>query len=170
MLQVEIFICAMLIINIIIIFYIITSNKLDVFQIKIEEAVSSIDIALSKRYNVLTKMIEIVKNYTKYEKDTLFKINEIAKGISLNEKANLNKQIDDELAKIYILTKSYPKLKANENFKVLQKTIIEVEEHLQAARRVYNSNVSMFNQLVLKFPTNIVAKTKSLKEKEFFKM
>lgn len=43
------------------------------------------------------------------------------------------------------MVESYPNLKADENFKILQKTIIDVEEHLQAARRMYNSNVSIYN-------------------------
>lgn len=49
------------------------SNKLNRYQVKIEEANSGIDVALTKRYDVLTKMIEVVKGYAKHEKETLLK-------------------------------------------------------------------------------------------------
>ena len=66
------------------------------------------------------------------------------------------------------MVESYPNLKADENFKILQKTIIDVEEHLQAARRMYNSNVSIYNQMIEVFPTNIVAKMNNMVRRDFF--
>lgn len=66
------------------------------------------------------------------------------------------------------MVESYPNLKADENFKILQKTIIDVEEHLQAARRMYNSNVSIYNQMIDVFPTNIVAKMNNMVRHDFF--
>ena len=46
--------------------------------------------------------------------------------------------------------------------------MIEVEEHLQASRRIYNSNVSIYNQFLNTFPSNIIGKIRKLKEKPFF--
>lgn len=66
------------------------------------------------------------------------------------------------------MVESYPNLKADENFKILQKTIIDVEEHLQAARRMYNSNVSIYNQMIEVFPANIVAKMNNMVRRDFF--
>ena len=66
------------------------------------------------------------------------------------------------------MVESYPNLKADENFKILQKTIIDVEKHLQAARRMYNSNVSIYNQMIEVFPTNIVAKMNNMVRRDFF--
>lgn len=143
-------------------------NSFKRLSIKVEEANSGIDVALTKRYDVLTKMIEVVKGYMKHEKEVLFTITEIRQGMSLKEKVEANNEMDDTHKKISVLVEQYPELKANENFKVLQKSIIEVEEHLQAARRMYNSNVSIYNQTISVFPKNILANLEGLQPKKFF--
>lgn len=156
------------IIILIIVWYILTSNKLNRYIVKIEEADSGIDVALTKRYNVLTKMMDIVKSYAKYEKDTLFEIINLRKGMTLQEKVEIDHKMSRNFEKINILAESYPDLRSSQAYNILQKSIVEVEEHLQAARRIYNLNVSSFNQLLVTFPSNIIAIQKSLKKKEFF--
>lgn len=153
---------------IIIIWYISTSNKLNRSVVKIDEALSGIDVALTKRYDVLTKMIDVVKSYTKHEKDTLFEIIKLRKDMSIKERNDANHAMDENLKKINVLAESYPELKSSENYKTLQQSIADVEEHLQAARRLYNSNVSLYNQLLVSFPTSSIAKNKGMTKKEFF--
>ena len=113
-------------------------------------------------------MVEVVKGYAKHEKEVMFTTIEIRKNMPLSEKIKVNKVMDKNLNNVNIAVEKYPELKASENFKELQKTIADAEEHLQAARRCYNANVSIYNQLILSFPTNIVAKAKKMEEKCFF--
>ena len=153
---------------IIILWYISKLNRLRRSNIKVEEAVSGIDVALTKRYDVLTKMIEVVKGYAKHEQETMFKIIQLRENMNIKELREVNDSMNDNFSKINALVENYPNLKADENFRVLQKAIIDVEEHLQAARRLYNSNVSLYNQLVESFPTNVIAKLDRLKKREFF--
>lgn len=150
------------------IWYISTSNKLNVATVKIEEALSGIDVALSKRYDVLTKLIDVVKAYAKHEKETLFEVIKLRKDMSLQEKGKANAAMDETLKQISMVAESYPELKSNENYKTLQQAIIDVEEHLQAARRLYNANVSLYNQQLVSFPTSMVASNKHLTKKDFF--
>ena len=88
--------------------------------------------------------------------------------MSLEEKNEENSKMTKNLERINVLAEAYPELKSSENYKTLQQSIVDVEEHLQAARRMYNSNVSMFNQMIVTFPTSIVANSKSLTKKAFF--
>ena len=166
----HIFIAIGVILLIFIIWYIAVLNKLNRTIIKIEEALSGIDIALTKRYDVITKMVEVVKGYTKHEKEILFKIIKMRENLSLIEKSSLNKAMDENMQKVNIVVEKYPDLKANENFKELQKAIVDVEEHLQASRRCYNANVSIYNQLIVSFPINLVAKNKKMTKKDFFEI
>lgn len=158
----------LLLVVIAVIWYISTSNKLNRYIIKIEEANSGIDVALTKRYDVLTKMIDVVKSYAQHEKETLFEVINLRKGMSLEEKNVENAKMTKNLEKINVVAEAYPELKSSENYKTLQQSIIDVEEHLQAARRMYNSNVSMYNQMLVMFPSSIVANSKSLTKKSFF--
>ena len=163
-----ILIAVLVIILIIVIWYIATSNKLNRSVVKIDEALSGIDVALTKRYDVLTKMIDVVKSYTKHEKETLFEVIKLRKDMSIKERNDANRAMDENLKKINVVAESYPELKSSENYKTLQQSIADVEEHLQASRRLYNSNVSLYNQLLVSFPTSSIAKNKGLTKKDFF--
>lgn len=158
----------LILIAVVVISIIVMSNNLNKALVKIDEASSGIDVALTKRYDVLTKMIETVKGYTKHEKEVLFDVVKIRKGMTIEEKNEANKQMDETLSKINVLAENYPDLKASENFKTLQDSITDVEEHLQAARRLYNANISSYNQMIVTFPISIIAGTKGLTKREFF--
>lgn len=147
---------------------VLISNKFNVLKVKIEEADSGIDVALTKRYDVLVKMIEVVKSYSKHEKDTIFEVIKLRKGMTLKDRNIVNEKMDKNVEKINMVIENYPELRSNENFKTLQQSIVEVEEHLQAARRLYNANVSLYNQMLVQFPYNIIAKLKKLEKKSFF--
>ena len=148
--------------------YILTSNGFNKAKVKIDESLSDIDVALQKRYDVLTKMIDVCKSYAKHEKDTIFETIKLRKGMSVGEIAEASKAMDDSFSKINVLAEAYPELKSSENYKELQKGIADVEEHLQAARRAYNANVSSFNQKLVVFPSSLVAKAMKLEKAPFF--
>ena len=152
---------------VILIFIVLISNRFTYLILKVEEADSDIDVSLIKRHEVLTKMVEVVKAYTKHEKENLIKLAEIKKGMSLAEKKEANKSMDEAKERINILVENYPKLKAGENYLTLQKAIVDAEDHLQASRRMYNSNVSLYNQYLFMFPYMIIGKLRGLKKKEY---
>lgn len=145
-----------------------TQNQFKRLDVKIEEADAGIDVALVKRYDTLTKLLDITKGYAKHEADTLMELLLVRKGMSLKQKQNVSEEMDQVTDKISVIAENYPELRSNENFKELQKAVVEVEEHLQAARRLYNSNVSTFNQQMVVFPKSIVASSMQLQEKPFF--
>ena len=60
--------------------YIVVLNNIKKAKLKVEEANSNIDVALTKRHDTLTKMLDVVKGYTKHEKDTLIEIVNIRNG------------------------------------------------------------------------------------------
>lgn len=81
-----ILITIIVLILIIVIWYISTSNKLNRAVVKIDESLSGIDVALTKRYDVLTKMIDVVKSYAKHEQETLFEVIKLRENMSIKEK------------------------------------------------------------------------------------
>ena len=163
-----VFITLLIIVLILFICYISTLNKIKRLFIKVNESLSGIDIALTKRYDVLTKLVEVVKGYAKHEKEVLIKVIELREKMSVNELRDANKSMNENFNYVNVLVENYPEIKADEHFRILQKSIVDVEEHLQAARRVYNANVSRYNQVVLSFPSSVVAKINNYSELEFF--
>jgi LemA protein len=148
--------------------FIMTMNAFARLLVKISESDSGIEVALTKRYDTLTKMLDVTRAYAKHESETLAQMVKLRKGMSPDEKTAANRKMDEVAGGISILAESYPELRSSENFKELQGTIAEVEEHLQAARRIYNMNVSAFNQLLVTWPASIVGNVKGHSAKVFF--
>ena len=160
---------AVVLVVIIVIGWIITvSNRFKVLQIKIAEADSGIDVALTKRYDTLTKLIDVVKAYAKHETELFTEVIRLRSGMSVAEKSEASHLMDSAAEKIHAVAENYPELRSSENYKQLQDAILEAEDHLQAARRVYNMNVSSFNQAIVVFPSNIIANGAHYTAKEFF--
>ena len=76
----------LLVIIIFVIYIVVVSNNLNRMQVKIKEADSGIDVALTKRYDVLTKMVEVAKGYAKHEEETIFEVIKLRQGMSLEDK------------------------------------------------------------------------------------
>lgn len=157
-----------IVVVVILIWFVATSNSLRRAVVKIEEAESGIDVALTKRYDVLTKMLDVAKNYANYEKATILETIQVRRGMSMEERAAANEQMSSAFEKIYAVAEAYPDLKSSENFRQLQVSIMDVEEHLQAARRAYNGNVSAYNQSIVSFPTSLVASMLGMGARAFF--
>ena len=135
---------------------------------KVKTNWSQIDVVLKRRNDLIPNLVETVKGYAKHEKETLFEVVSLRQGMTIEEKNKANHIMDENMHKAEFLIEEYPDLKASANFLDLQATIVDVEEHLQAARRLYNSNVSLYNQQLVSFPTSAIAKSKGMVKKEFF--
>ena len=155
-----------------VIWFIGTMNNLRKLEVKVEEAESGIDVALTKRFDVLTKIVNSVKGYAKHEAETFENVTKwragLPKKLSLQEKQEFMGKMDAVQSGINVAVEAYPELKAEKLFSGLQNSITDVEEHLQASRRVYNSNVSRINSMIVTFPTSIVAGMVHIDKKEFF--
>lgn len=152
------FIIIGLILLVVIIWAISTSNSFKVAKLKIEEARSGIEVALTKRYDMLTKLLDVAKSYARHEKDVLTEVIKLRKGMSVGELNDAAKKMDKMIEQFNITAEAYPELRSGELFTELQEGIMDAEEHLQAARRVYNSNVTRFNTMLEVFPSSILGK------------
>ena len=228
-----------IVIILIIIFYISAYNQLRRLSVKIEEGSSGIDVALEKRYDMLSEQIEAVKKFLKHEYDTYLAITSMRTGKELEEETFKEKKalseealksIDEtikaqqeQMAKIKLqiesqhgtkeqiqknqeayensaaehkmnvnqkigvlasiqqdlgsvgsainaISEQYPTLYSYVSMDNFQKAIFDAEEHLQAARRLYNSNVSLYNQKIVMFPYSIIANKHGMQKADFYEV
>lgn len=161
-----------IILLILICWFISTSNKLIRLNEKVDESFSGIDVALTQRFDLLSKMFNVANSYLKYEKETLSDIVKLRNPntcYTIEEYNECSKQLENAQKQLNVVVEQYPDLKGNTTMIQLQDACKEVEENLAAARRLYNSNVTSYNQSILVFPNSIVANMKHLSKKEFFK-
>jgi len=152
----------------IIAWWISTSNNFHRKNIKINEALSGIEVALTNRFDKLSKLFDVAKGFAKHEKETFSQVIAMRKGMTCNELNQANAQCDQLMARINAVAEAYPELRSAEMFAELQKGTREAEAHLQAARRLYNSNVTLYNTAIVVFPSSIVANAKHLQKFDFF--
>ena len=148
--------------------WISTSNSFKRKKIKISEGLSSVEVALTKRYDVLTKLLDVTKKYAEHEKDLFSQVVELRRGMSFEELNRAAAATDALSTRLFAVAEAYPELRSADVFRELQSGIRDAEEHLQAARRLYNSNVTVFNSAIVVFPASIIAKAEHLEEREFF--
>lgn len=153
---------------IVVLWYVGTMNGLRAAALKVDEADSGIDVALTKRYDVLTKQLAVVKEYASHESKTILETVKVRSGMSMAEKVDAVNKMNEVASQIQLTAEAYPELKSSNNFMVLQNSITDVEEHLQAARRLYNANVTAFNTKIVMFPASIVANNLGLTKRDLF--
>ena len=159
-----------LILAILIIFVIIEYNSMVKLKKQMNNSYSVIDVYLQKRFDLIPNLVEVTKGYANYEKDILTKITEYRTSYNQNkDKDSLNK-LNDEYNNLMLVIENYPDLKASEQFLKLQKSLIKVENELQAARRIYNTDTTKYNTKLNVFPSNIIAKLFGFKEGELFEL
>ena len=157
------------VIVLLIIWLIIERNKFLDAEVKINEAFSGIDIALERRYDAVRQCFASAKNYVNHEQEIILSSTKYRSGMGPSELSKLDENIKQSITTINAVAENYPKLKADALFIKLQDTINDTEDILQASRRIYNSNVSIYNKLVVLFPTSIIAVFFGFKEKDFYK-
>lgn len=151
-----------------VVWYVSTMNRIRALGLKADEAFSGIDVALTKRYDVLTKQLEVVKAYASHESQVLFETIRMRSGMSIQEKAEVANKMDQVSQQFKLTAEAYPELRSSANYIKLQDSISDVEEHLQAARRLYNANVTTYNTKIVMFPSSIVANAMGQKRRELF--
>ncbi len=149
------------VIVLILLWFVLSYNGLIRGKNKVEEAFSTMDVYLKKRFDLIPNLVETVKGYAKHEAETLEKVIAArnAGGASQNTEERMKNEaaISGAIRNIFALAESYPDLKANESFLDLQGQLQKVEEDISNARKYYNAVVRDFNNKVMTIPTNIVA-------------
>jgi len=127
----------------------------------VEEAFSTMDVYLKKRYDLIPNLVETVKGYAAHEAGTLEKVvqarNMAANATTIEGKIQGENMLGGMLKSLFAIAEAYPDLKANTNFLDLQAQLQRIEDEIANSRKYYNAIVKEFNTKVERFPSNIIA-------------
>ena len=131
---------------------------------KVKESAADIDVQLKKRYDLIPNMLQMAAKFMEHEKSLMTELTELRTKAMSNtfiaspkEKMELESLLNQKLNDFKISLENYPDLKSNQTMITAMQSMNEVEEHISAARRFYNSNVNQLKNAVEIFPGNIVA-------------
>jgi len=140
----------------------------------VQEAFSTMDVYLKKRWDLIPNLIEMVKSYAAHEKKLLSDIALVRSksyaDLSDDEKINTNLELGQTLSKIIAVAENYPDLKANNNYMQLMTQMSAVEEDIADARKYYNGTVREYNTFLDLFPTSVIGKIFGMQRAEMFEI
>jgi LemA protein len=152
---------------------VIVFNELVAARNQVRAAWSDIDVQLTRRHDLVPQLVAAVQGYAGYERATLTTLTELRtralSAATLADKAQVEGELAQQINRILALQENYPDLKASENFLALQRELVEIEDHLQYARRFYNGAVRDLNTKIETFPVLIIARLAAFKPAEFFR-
>lgn len=141
---------------------------------RVDEAFSTMDVYMVKRYDLIPNLVETVKGYAAHEKETLEGViaarNHAVNASSMDEKMAAEGEIQGVLSRLFALSEAYPDLKANQQFLDLQAQLQKVEEDIAQSRKYYNGTVRQYNTRIESFPNNIVAGVFKFEKRQSFEV
>ena len=139
-----------------------------------EEAFSTMDVYMKKRFDLIPDLVETVKGYAAHEKETVEKVmaarNGVQSAATVEEKMAQENVLTGTLKSLFAVAEAYPDLKANTNFLDLQNQLQSVEEDIANSRKYYNAVVKQFNTKCEMFPSNIIASMFHFERKPMFEV
>ncbi|NYZ74178.1 LemA family protein [Candidatus Micrarchaeota archaeon] len=140
---------------------ILVFNSLITARNRVKNAWAQIDVQLKKRADLVYNLAEVVKGYSKHEKNVFEEVTKRRTGIlgssSQDEVIAQSNALSASMKSVFAVAEAYPELKANQGYLDLQRQLVSLEDGIARARMVYNDVVTIYNTRIATFPQNILA-------------
>jgi LemA protein len=158
----------------IVVYAIMTYNRLTRLRNLVREGWSGIDVQLKRRTDLVPNLVETVKAYAAHERGVFEEVTaRRASSIAADNvpgQAAAEQALHGALGRLFAVAEAYPELKANKNFLDLQQQLAGIEDQLQMARRYYNGTVRNLNTSIQTFPNNVMAGPLGFHPEPFFEL
>lgn len=157
-----------------VLYYIGKRNSIIASRNRVDESWSGIDVQLKRRHDLVPNLVETVKGYAEHESATFEKATkaraEAMQASSVADTAKAESKLTGALTELRAVAENYPTLRATENFQQLSRNLSELEDEIQASRRIYNSNVQSYNTSIQQFPGSVIANQGGFTAREYFEL
>lgn len=152
-------------------------NKIRSADIRVDEALSGIDVELTRRASLIPSLVHTVQTFAAHEKgildhvtDARAAVTSATGGKSVAQRSAAERDLDTALGQVMALGQTYPQLNSSSNFLNLQDNLADTENKLAFARQYYNDAVATLNRLVGTIPWMFVAPLVRVSEREYYQI
>ncbi|MDQ3915907.1 MAG: LemA family protein [Actinomycetota bacterium] len=160
------------VVGLLLLFLIVTFNRLVKLRNRIDAAWSQIDVQLRRRHDLIPNLVETVKGYAAHERETLEAVvaarRQAVEATGVENQAQAENMLTGALRQLFALSEAYPDLKANQNFLALQEELTGTEGRIAFSRQFYNEQTLAYDNARESFPTNVVAGVFNFEPREYF--
>ncbi len=160
------------VVGLLLLFLILTYNRLVRLRNRIDAAWSQIDVQLRRRHDLIPNLVETVKGYAAHERETLEAVvaarRQAVDATGVEQQAQAENMLTGALRQLFALAEAYPDLKANQNFLALQEELTGTEGRIAFSRQFYNEQTLAYDNARESFPTNLVAGVFNFEPREYF--
>jgi LemA protein len=140
-------------------------NRFVTQRASIDATWAGIDVELQRRHDLVPNLVRTVRGYADHEQQVLTAVTEararavaaIAPAVPVREQARAEDALTEGLTSLLAITEAFPDLKADANFRDLQRQLVETEDRIAASRRLYNLEVAAYERRRQAVPSNLVA-------------
>jgi len=163
-----------ILILVLVVWVVMMYNRLVTLRNQVENGWKQIDVQLKRRHDLIPNLVNTVKGYMEFERDTLERVitarNAAVSAKGVADAAEKENVLTGALSRLFALAENYPTLKANENVKQLQEELTSTENKIGFARQFYNDIATKFNITQEVFPSNLIASMFAFKRSELFEV
>jgi LemA protein len=144
------------------------------------EALSSIDVQLRKRHDLIPNVLKLARKFMSHEKELLDSLTALRSQAQASYRVDVPDDVAKHLAaegalqtglaRLFAVAEDYPELRSSETIITAQQTYTEVEGHIAASRRFYNSAVTRLNNTIQIFPGSLIAGWANVRAMPFFEL
>lgn len=157
--------------------FVLGYNKIRTADVRVSEALSGIDVELTRRASLIPSLVHTVETFAGHEKGILDHVTNARAaltsatgGKSVAQRSVAAKDLDTAVGQVLALGQSYPQLNSSNNFLNLQDNLADTENKLAFARQYYNDAVATLNRLVSTIPWMFVAPLARVPEREYYQI
>lgn len=150
-------------------------NKIRSADVRVAEALSGIDVELTRRGSLIPSLVYTVQTFAAHEKGILEHVTDAStaltsatSGKSVAQRSTAEQEFESALAPVLALGQSYPQLNSSTNFLNLQENLADTEGKLAFARQYYNDATATLNRLLTTIPWMFVAPLSGVAEREYY--
>lgn len=149
-----------------------TYNRLVTANQAVDAQWAQVETQYQRRFDLIPNLVESVKGIFEQEQEVFGRLadarSRYAGAATVDEKAAAAGQVESALARLLVVMENYPELRSAENVTGLMDELAGTENRVAVERRRFNEAVLSFNNMVIRFPSNMFARMFGFSQRAYF--
>lgn len=161
----------------VLVLFILGYNRIRSADVRVAEALSGIDVELTRRASLIPSLVQTVQAFAMHERGVLDRVTHARAalasatgGTSVAQRSAAERELDTAVGQVLALGQSHPQLNSSNNFLQLQDSLADTENKLAFARQYYNDAVATLNRQLSTIPWMFVAPLAGVSEREYYQL